>query len=76
MPTPVRENQWVLTFVMGKEVMSERGSGAVVTVVRAQRGAELQHPCQVLRQKGGWRKKGVGRETGQREARNGKMSKV
>lgn len=73
--TPVREDVRVLTFVMGEEVMSERGSGTVVTVARAQRGAELQHSCQMLRQRGGWRNKGVGRGTGQKEARNGKMSK-
>ncbi len=37
-----------LTFVMGEEVMSERGGRARIT--GAQRGAELQHSCQPLRE--------------------------
>lgn len=37
-----------LTFVMGEEVMSERGGRACVT--GAQRGAELQHSCWPLRE--------------------------
>lgn len=74
--SPAREDVWVLTFVMGEEVMSERGSGTVVTVARAQGGAELQHSYQALRQRGGWRKKGCGKRDGEKEARNGKMSKA
>lgn len=74
--TLVREDMRILTFVMGEEVMSERGSGTVVTVARAQRGAELQHSCWVLRQRRGGRKKGVGRKTGEKEARNATMSKA
>lgn len=39
-----------LTFVMGEEVMSEGGGRACVAVAGAQRGAELQHSCQPLRE--------------------------
>lgn len=43
-----------LTFVMGEEVMSEGGGRACVAVAGAQRGAELQHSCQPLREEEQW----------------------
>lgn len=47
-----------LTFVMGEEVVSKRGSGAGVIGTGAQRRTEFQHSCQQL----GGRERGEGRE--------------
>lgn len=58
----VGERSGALTLAIGYEVVSERGSGAGVTIsgahtVTAQRGAELLHACQSLC------REGVGRGT-------------